>query len=163
MTNTETPQDAPPVTRIALHTTTPDIYRAFAVFSQAAEDQLDPVIGQLVKIRASQLNGCAFCIDMHTHDALAAGEREQRLYTLSAWRGTPFFTDRERAALAITEAVTFIASERVSDNVYEAAARQFDETELAHLLWTIVAINAWNRVGVSTRIAPACHSGDLRR
>lgn len=159
MTKTETPHDAVPVTRIALPETTPDVYHALAAFGQAAEDQLDPVIAQLVKIRASQLNGCAFCIDMHTQDARAAGEQERRVYALPAWRETPFFTDRERAALALTEAVTFVASERVSDDVYEAAAGQFDETELAHLLWTIVAINAWNRVAVSTRMTPGCDRG----
>lgn len=146
--------DAAPVTRLNVSATTPDVYGAMAAFSQAAEDRLDPVIANLVRIRASQMNGCAFCLDMHAKDARAAGEREQRLYVLPAWRETPFFTERERAALALTEAVTFLATERVSDDVYQAAALQFDQDELAHLLWTIVAINAWNRVAVSTRMTP---------
>lgn len=146
---------AVPEPRIALPATTPEVYRAMVAFGQAAEDGLEPGIVALVKIRASQMNGCAFCIDMHTKEARTAGESEQRLYVLPAWRGAPFFTDRERAALALTEAVTFLADDRVPDDVYAEAARTFDETELSHLLWTIAAINAWNRLGVSTRMTPA--------
>lgn len=155
MTKSEFIGGAVPVTRIALPATTPEVYRAMVAFGQAAEDRLDPGIAALVKIRASQMNGCAFCIDMHTKEARRAGESEQRLYVLPAWRGAPFFTDRERAALALTEAVTSLADDRVPDDVYAEAARKFDETELSHLLWTIAAINAWNRVGVSTRMMPA--------
>ena len=108
---------------------------------------------ELVKIRASQINGCAFCIDMHTKDARAAGETEQRIYALNAWRETPFFTDRERAALAWTEAVTRIGG-GVPDDLYAEARRQFSEKELVDLTWAVAAINAWNRVAISFRSVP---------
>lgn len=147
--------DAAPATRMSLPMTTPDVHRAMVAFSQAAEDELAPIIGVLVKVRASQLNGCSFCLDLHTREARAAGEREQRLYALAAWRETPFFNDRERAALALTEAVTFLTDGHVPDDVYQGAAQQFDETELAYLLWTIAAINIWNRMAVATRLRPA--------
>ena len=104
---------------------------------------------ELVKVRASQMNGCAYCIDMHTKDARAEGETEQRLYALSAWRETPFFTDRERAALAFTEAVTRLTDGHVSDEVIDEAKRHFDELELTKLLYAVVVINAWNRFGVT--------------
>ncbi|MGH3874254.1 MAG: flavin reductase [Pseudonocardiaceae bacterium] len=147
--------DAVPATRLNLPMVVPEVHRAMVAFSQAAEDKLDPVIGVLVKVRASQLNGCAFCLDLHTREARAAGEREQRLYALAAWRETPFFTDRERAALALTEAVTLLTGGHVPDDVYQPAAAQFDQIELAHLLWTISAINIWNRMAVATRLRPA--------
>ena len=99
----------------------------------------------LIKLRASQINGCAYCIDMHSKDARAGGETEQRLYNLSVWRETPYYTDRERAALDFTEAVTLIANGRVSDEVYEEARRHFSEEELVKLMLAIVTINAWNR------------------
>jgi AhpD family alkylhydroperoxidase len=139
---------------------TPDVYGALAAFTQAAGEGLDPAIGVLVKIRASQLNGCPFCLDMHTKEARAAGETEQRLYTLQAWRGTHFFSEREQAALALTEAVTRLAGAGVPDDVYGAAARAFDEAELARLLWTIMAINAWNRLGVASAMPPPGPSAD---
>ncbi|MGH3896666.1 MAG: carboxymuconolactone decarboxylase family protein [Pseudonocardiaceae bacterium] len=153
----------PTTLRVNLPASTPDVHRAMVAFSQAAEDKLDPIIGVLVKVRASQLNGCAFCLDLHTREARTAGEREQRLYALAAWRETPFFTDRERAALALTEAVTFVTDGHVSDDVYRAAAQQFDETELAHLLWTIAAINVWNRMAVATRLRPAAGADPGKR
>lgn len=106
---------------------------------------------ELVKTRASQLNGCAFCLDMHTKDARAAGETEQRLYALSAWREAPFYTDRERAALAWTEAITFVTDGHVPDDVYELARTQFDEQELVDLTLAIVAINGWNRLAIAFR------------
>ena len=99
----------------------------------------------LIKLRASQINGCAYCIDMHTKDARTGGETEQRLYGLSAWREAPYYTDRERAALAFTEAVTLIADRRVPDDVYQQASEQFDEEEMVKLMLAIVTINAWNR------------------
>lgn len=110
---------------------------------------LERSLVELVKVRASQINGCAFCIDMHTKDARAHGETEQRLYALSAWRETPFFTDRERAALAFTEAVTRLADGHVSDAVIDEAKAHFDELELTKLLYAVVLINAWNRLGVT--------------
>ena len=110
---------------------------------------LDPLLLHLVKTRASQINGCAYCLDMHTKDARAVGESEQRLYTLSAWRETPFFSERERAALAFTEAVTRIAEHREGEVVQEELRRHFSEKEIVDLTLTIVAINAWNRLAVT--------------
>ena len=112
---------------------------------------------ELVKLRASQINGCAYCIDMHTKDARALGETEQRLYSLSAWRETPFYTDRERAALAWAEAVTTVADSHVPDEVYDAASRQFDDKELVDLTLAIVAINGWNRLAISFRKVPGTY------
>ena len=115
---------------------------------------------ELVKIRASQINGCAYCIDMHTKDARANGETEQRLYALSAWRETPFFTERERAALALTEALTSLAADGVPDEVYAEAAKHFDDAELGNLIGAIIAINAWNQVGVGTALRPPAEVGE---
>lgn len=106
---------------------------------------------ELVKTRVSQLNGCAFCLDMHTKDARAAGESEQRLYLLPAWREAPCYTERERAALAWAEAVTLLKDQQVPDEVYEQARRQFDEKALVDLTLAIVAINGWNRLSVAFR------------
>ena len=130
--------------------------KAMAHLDNAATKQLDrvefdPRLRELVRVRASQLNGCAYCIDMHTKDARAIGETEQRLYALSAWRDTPFFTERERAALAFTESVTLVAADHVPDEAYEHVAAHFTPDEVAALLAAIVTINAWNRIGVSTR------------
>jgi len=118
---------------------------------------LEPSLLDLVRLRASQINGCAYCIDMHTKDARAAGETEQRLYELDAWREAPFYTERERAALAWTEAVTLVSEEHVPDNVYEAARRQFSEKELVDLTMAVVAINGWNRLAISFRAVPGTY------
>ncbi len=107
---------------------------------------------ELVKVRVSQINGCAFCIDMHWKDARAAGETEQRLYSLDAWRESPFYTDRERAALEWTEAVTRIADTHVPDAAFEAVRQQFSESEIVALTFALVAINGWNRLAVSFRV-----------
>ena len=112
---------------------------------------------ELVKIRASQINGCAYCIDMHTTDARALGETEQRIYGLSAWHETPFYTPRERAALAWTEAVTLLSETHVPDAVHDEVRAHFDEPELVELTWAIVAINAWNRLAVSFRSVPGTY------
>ena len=130
-------------------------YRAMAHLDQAATKELDNagidvLLRELVRIRASQLNGCAFCIDMHTKDARAAGETEQRIYALTAWRETPFFTDRERAALALAESVTLMPQTHVPDADFAEAAGHFSETELSALISLIVTINAWNAIGVTT-------------
>jgi AhpD family alkylhydroperoxidase len=130
--------------------------RAMAHLDRAATKELDaagvdPLLRELVRVRASQLNGCAYCIDMHTKDARAAGEAEQRLYALPAWRETPFFTSRERAALALTEDVTLMARDHVPAAAYEAAAEQLTQGEIAALLSLIITINAWNAIGVTTR------------
>ena len=129
--------------------------RALAHLDQAAIKELDkvafdPRLRELVRLRASQLNGCAYCVDMHTKDARAIGETEQRLYGLAVWRDTPFFTERERAALAFTEAVTLMNADHVPAAAYDATAAQFSQDEVAALLSLIVTINAWNAIGVAT-------------
>jgi AhpD family alkylhydroperoxidase len=116
--------------------------------------KLEPSLLELVKMRASQINGCAYCIDMHSKDARAEGETEQRLYALSAWEETPFFTDRERAALAMTDAVTLISEGHVPDAVYERAKKSFSDEELVSLTLAIVAINGWNRLSIVFRAVP---------
>lgn len=113
---------------------------------------IEPLLLELIRVRASQLNGCVYCIDMHSKDARARGESEQRLYALSAWREAPYYSPRERAALAWTEAVTLVSDGHVPDEVFAAARAQFSEAEVAALLLAIIAINAWNRVAVSQRL-----------
>jgi AhpD family alkylhydroperoxidase len=135
----------------------PEAARAmYGLSTYLAASGLDHKLQELVKIRASEINGCAYCIDMHTKDARAQGETEQRIYALNAWRETPFFSDRERAALAWTEAVTHI-DRGVSDDVYAEARRHFEEKELVDLTWAIAAINAWNRVAISFRSVPGAY------
>src|ERR1700675_526607 len=112
---------------------------------------LETPLLELVRLRASQINGCAYCLDMHTKDARAEGETEQRLYTLSAWRETPFFTEREHAALEWTEAVTEIGKDHVPDEVFERTRRHFSERELTDLTLAVIAINAWNRLRIASR------------
>jgi AhpD family alkylhydroperoxidase len=134
----------------------PGFAKALAHLDNAATKQLDQVnfdhrLRELVRIRASQLNGCAYCIDMHTKDARAIGETEQRIYALPAWRETPFFTGRERAALAFTEAVTRLAETHVPDAAYQEVAAEFGPDEIGALVSLIVTINAWNAIGVATR------------
>ena len=119
-----------------------------------AESALEPELLELVKMRASQLNGCAYCLDMHTKDARAIGEDDQRLHVLPAWREAAWYSDRERAALALTESVTRLPDGGVPDDVFAAAAAVFTEHELTGLLWAIVAINAWNRIAITTRMEP---------
>jgi AhpD family alkylhydroperoxidase len=116
--------------------------------------RLEAPLLELVKFRASQINGCAYCLDMHSKDARARGESEQRLYTLSAWRETPFFTARERAALAWTESLTLIAETHAPDSVYDEVRQEFDEEELVELTLAIVAINGWNRMAIGFRQTP---------
>lgn len=109
---------------------------------------LEPGLLDLIKLRASQINACAYCVDMHSKDARTGGETEQRLYNLSIWRETPYYTERERAALTFTEAVTLIANQRVPEDIYEQARQQFSDEELVKLMIAIVTINAWNRFTV---------------
>jgi len=130
--------------------------RAMNRLDQAATAELDrvdldPRLRELIRIHASQLNGCAYCVDVHTKDARAVGETEQRLYALPVWRETPYFTARERAALAFTESVTRLAETRVPQEAYDAVAGEFSPDEIAALVALIVAINAWNAIGVATR------------
>lgn len=124
-----------------------------AVQQYVDESGLEPRLLGLVKLHASQINGCAYCIDMHTKDARAMGETEQRLYALSAWREAPFYSERERAALEWTDAVTLIADDRVPDETYESVRRQFNEQDLVNLTMAVVAINGWNRLAISFRYA----------
>jgi AhpD family alkylhydroperoxidase len=123
---------------------------------------LEPALLELIKLRASQINSCAYCIDMHTKDARAHGESEQRLYALNAWRETPFYTDKERAALAWTEAVTRVADTHVPDEVYEQVRQHFGEKELVDLTLAIVAINSWNRIAISFRAVPGTYQPSHR-
>ena len=113
--------------------------------------EIDPKLRELIRIRVSQLNGCAYCIDMHTKDARAIGETEQRIYGLAAWRETPYFTPRERAALAFTETVTRLSDTHVPDQAYQDMAAEFGPREIAALVSLVVTINAWNTISVSTR------------
>ena len=123
---------------------------------EAAVDEsgLERRLIDLVKVRGSQINGCAYCIDMHTKDARAAGETEQRLYALDAWRETPFFSARERAGLAWIEAVTLVSNAHVPDSVYEEAKAHFSEKELVDLTYLAATINAWNRLAIALRSVP---------
>jgi AhpD family alkylhydroperoxidase len=135
----------------------PEAARAlYGLGSYLAGCGLEHSLLELIKIRASQINGCAFCIDMHTKDARAAGETEQRIYALNAWRETPFFNERERAALAWAEAVTRIGN-GVPDDLFAEARQQFSEKELVDLTWALAAINAWNRVAISFRSVPGSY------
>ncbi|MFI7297220.1 carboxymuconolactone decarboxylase family protein [Streptomyces sp. NPDC050121] len=150
------------VSRVALKKITPDVSAAMgtlhgAAVSAAQDAKVEPELLELIRIRASQLNGCAFCLDMHTKDARSADETEQRIYALNAWRETPFFTERERAALALTEAVTFVADGHVPDDVYAEAAAVFDEAQVAALIWAATVINAYNRIAIATRMVPGAY------
>ncbi|MEN0056243.1 MAG: carboxymuconolactone decarboxylase family protein [Mucilaginibacter sp.] len=141
--------------RIEIPKVEPEAYKALATLSAYIEhSDLTKTHKELIKIRASQINGCAYCIDMHTKDARKAGETEQRIYALNAWRDTPFFTEEERVILALTEEVTLIQN-HVSDKTYEAAAAILDEKYLAQVIMAIITINAWNRIGITTKMQPA--------
>jgi AhpD family alkylhydroperoxidase len=133
----------------------PDALKALtALEAQVQGSGLEQSLIELVKTRASQINGCAFCINMHTQDARKHGETEQRLYLLDAWRESPVYSDRERAALAWTEAVTRISETHAPDDVYEEARAQFSEADMANLTMLIATINAWNRIAISFRLVP---------
>lgn len=141
----------------------PDAFKAMLAFESFVQHcGLDMTLLELVKIRASQINQCAYCLDMHTKDARARGESEQRIYALSAWRETPFFSERERVALDWTEAVTLVATSQVSDPVYENARGHFTEPELVRLTMAINAINCWNRLAVSFRMVPGSYQPAAR-
>ncbi|MGC0332150.1 AhpD family alkylhydroperoxidase [Streptomyces sp. SAI-170] len=131
----------------------PKVFKAVLALDAAARQGIDPVLLELVQIRASQLNRCAYCLDYHTGDARKAGESEARIYQLSAWEESSLFTEKERAALALTEAVTLLP-QGVHDHVYDEAARHFEEQELAQLIALIFTVNTWNRMNVTTRKTP---------
>jgi AhpD family alkylhydroperoxidase len=139
--------------RLEIGRAAPPLHRALVTLGNQVE--LDPRLRELVNLRASILNGCAYCIDMHTKIARRAGESEQRLHAIAAWHEAPFFDDRERAALALTDAVTLIADEHVPRDVWEEASTHFRTEELAQLVWAITVINAWNRIAITTRMLAA--------
>jgi AhpD family alkylhydroperoxidase len=143
------------VDRIKVYKTSPELYDAMMVLSNAAAKDLDPALGELIKIRASQINHCAFCLDMHTRDARKQGITEQQLDVLAAWEEAGhLFNERERAALALTEAITELGNGHVSDEVYARAAAVFSERELGQVIAMAVTINAWNRINVTIRLEP---------
>ncbi|MYR63459.1 carboxymuconolactone decarboxylase family protein [Streptomyces sp. SID625] len=151
----DTPYAAEQAPRLSWHQYAPEVYKAMIRLDTAAKQGLEPRLYELVKIRASQLNHCAFCLDMHTRDALAAGESVERIVQLSAWEESRhFYTEKELAAIELTEAVTVLTDGFVPDAVYERAARHFEEAELSQLIAAIAVINAWNRFGVTTRMTP---------
>ncbi|MET3502695.1 AhpD family alkylhydroperoxidase [Mucilaginibacter rubeus] len=140
--------------RLKINIAEPAAYRAmFALEKYIESTELTTRHKDLIKIRASQINGCAYCVDMHTTDARKAGETERRIYNISVWHEAPFFDEQERAILALTEEVTLIAG-RVSDETYKKAAELFDEKYLAQVIMAIITINAWNRIGVTTQLQP---------
>ncbi|QDL11492.1 carboxymuconolactone decarboxylase family protein [Brasilonema octagenarum UFV-E1] len=146
------------VQRIDLKTVEPAAYKAmFELEKYLAASRLSKTLVELIKIRASQINGCAFCIDMHTKDARHHGESEQRIYALNAWHETQFFTPEERAVLALTEAVTMITKNHVPNDVYEEVSHYFDANQIAQILMAIVAINGWNRIAIATQMIPGSY------
>ena len=151
--------------RIDLMHVNPGVVQAMlGLERQVRQGKLDHKLLDLVRMRASQINGCSYCLDMHSKDARAAGETEQRLYGLDAWRETPYYSARERAALEWTEALTLVAETRVPDDVYERVREQFSEDELVHLSLAIVAINGWNRLNVAARTVPGTYvAGSLAK
>jgi AhpD family alkylhydroperoxidase len=150
---TTTPHKPNAADRIKIYKVSPELYDAMIALSTAAAKDIDATLGELVKIRASQLNHCAFCLDMHVNDARKRGETEQRLALVAAWEEAgDLFTERERAALALTEAITELHHGHVSDEVYAAAAEVFTERELGQVIAMAVTINAWNRINVATRL-----------
>ena len=142
--------------RINIEKTEPAAYKAmYALEGYLASSKLNKSHKELIKIRASQINGCAFCIDMHTKDARKNGETEQRIYLLNAWKETQLFNEEERAILALTEEITLIANGGVSEKTYQNAIALFDENYVAQLIMAAVTINAWNRIAITTQVQPA--------
>ena len=142
--------------RLNFYTVNPDVMKTLVALEQRiAKSGLDQTLVELVRLRASQINGCAFCLDMHFTDALKAGEQTRRLATLSAWRETPFFSDRERAALAWTEAVTLVADTHVPDAVWEGIRPHFTPEEIVDLTLLVTTINTWNRFAIAFRKMPS--------
>ncbi|WP_405432718.1 carboxymuconolactone decarboxylase family protein [Micromonospora sp. NBC_00617] len=161
MTNENTVNRRP---RLDFAEAAPTAFKALIAFDAAARQDLDPALVELVQIRASQLNGCAYCLHMHTSDARKAGENEERLHMIAVWReATGFFTEGERAALDLTEAVTLVSQGGVPDALYAHAAAHFDEHQLAGLLALIFTINTWNRIALSTAKAPSPQGRAVRR
>lgn len=149
--------------RLNPYKSSPKAYQAMSALETFVDScGLERPLLELVKMRASQINGCAYCLDMHSKDARALGETEQRLYLLNAWREAPFYTERERAALEWTEAVTLVSESHVSDEVYERVTPHFTPEELANLTLAIIAINGWNRLSVAFRVVPGAYKSSLQ-
>ncbi|MGN6166512.1 MAG: carboxymuconolactone decarboxylase family protein [Flavisolibacter sp.] len=142
-------------TRVNVNDTEPKAYKAmYALEGYMAGTALSATHKELVKIRASQINGCAYCIDMHTKEALKNGETAQRIFLLDAWRETDLFTDQEKVLLAMTEEITLIHNHGLSDETYKRAEQFFDRNYIAQIIMAVVTINAWNRIAISTRLEP---------
>jgi AhpD family alkylhydroperoxidase len=141
----------------------PKAYQALSALENFVDScGLERPLLELVKMRASQINGCAYCLDMHSKDARALGETEQRLYVLNAWREAPFYSERDRAALEWTEAITLISTSHVSDDLYQRVTQQFDPEELSNLTLAISAINSWNRLCIPFRVEPGAYQSHLK-
>lgn len=140
--------------RLDVATIAPGAYRAVAGLEKYVRSAVDPTVLELVKLRASILNGCAFCVDLHSRDALAAGESSRRLFSVAVWQESPFFTEKERAALALTDAVTRLGPDGVPDDVWDSVTKVWSEEETANLIVAIATINVWNRIAVTTRTQP---------
>jgi len=150
--------------RINAFTASPKAYQAMAALEQFVDScGLERPLLELLKMRASQINGCAYCLDMHSKDARALGETEQRLYALNAWRDAPFYSERERAALEWTEAITLISETHAPDDVYERVSKQFSPEELTNLTLAIATINSWNRLCIAFRVMPGSYKSKLQR
>ena len=148
--------------RIDVTKVNPAAYKAVAALQLYVDQSgLDAKLRELIKIRASQINGCAYCLAMHTRDARKIGESDERMHLLDAWREAPIFTARERAALAWTEAVTLVSQTHVPDDVYAEACRQFSEKEIVDLTLAVAAINTWNRIAISLRATPQVESAKI--
>lgn len=144
--------------RIVIKELEPKAYEAmFGLEKYLGTTNVEASLKELIKVRVSQINGCAFCINLHTIDARKMGETEQRIYALNAWRETPFFSERERAVLALAEEITYIHNGGVTEATYQRAANVFDEHTLAQIIMAIIIINAWNRIAISTHQQPALH------
>jgi alkylhydroperoxidase AhpD family core domain len=140
--------------RMKIANVVPEAYEKVIALEQYAAANVDPTLYELVKLRASMINGCGFCVDMHSHDAMKAGETPQRLFELMAWREVGCYTDKERAALALVDQVTRLGEEGVTDEVWDNVTDEFSEAEVANLLVAIATINVWNRVAIPTRMQP---------
>lgn len=143
-------------TRVNINETEPQAFKAmYALEGYLGTIKLSKIQKELIKIRASQINGCAFCIDMHTKDALKYGETTQRIFLLNAWHETQLFTEEEKTILAITEEITLISNKGLSDETYKKAEQFFDKNQIAQIIMAVVTINAWNRIAISTQLEPA--------
>jgi AhpD family alkylhydroperoxidase len=140
--------------RMKIGNVVPEAYEKVIALEQYAAANVDPKLYELVKLRASMINGCGFCVDMHSHDAMKAGETPQRLFELMAWREVGCYTDKERAALALVDQVTRLGEEGVTDEVWDNVSDEFSEAEVANLLIAIATINVWNRIAIPTRMQP---------